>query len=119
MGGTSLSRQLKNSTVPLATHNGWADLSAKQFCSVLTHGLGRMWMEDHAEAEQPRAPKGGSMTTDNQQSNARLGFIGMDAMGSRMAGRLLAAGYNLTVYNLYNREWGHTSTLEQRGAKVA
>jgi 3-hydroxyisobutyrate dehydrogenase len=59
------------------------------------------------------------MTTDKQQSSARLGFIGMDAMGSRMAGRLLAAGYDLTVYNLYNREWGHTSMLEQRGAKVA
>jgi 3-hydroxyisobutyrate dehydrogenase len=59
------------------------------------------------------------MAMDKQQSSARLGFIGMDAMGSRMAGRLLAAGYDLTVYNLYNREWGHTSMLEQRGAKVA
>ena len=39
-----------------------------------------------------------TMTTDNQ-SSPPLGFIGMGAMGSRMAGRLLAAGYDLTVYN--------------------
>jgi len=56
------------------------------------------------------------MTTDKQQSSARLGFIGMGAMGSRMAGRLLAAGYDLTVYN---RERERTRMLEQRGAKVA
>jgi 3-hydroxyisobutyrate dehydrogenase-like beta-hydroxyacid dehydrogenase len=56
------------------------------------------------------------MTTDKQQSSARLGFIGMGAMGSRMAGRILAAGYDLTVYN---RERERTRMLEQRGAKVA
>ena len=56
------------------------------------------------------------MTTDKQQSSARLGFIGMGAMGSRMADRLLAAGYDLTVYN---RERERTRMLEQRGAKVA
>src|SRR5256712_8225518 len=56
------------------------------------------------------------MTTDKQQSGARLGFIGMGAMGSRMAGGLLAAGYDLTVYN---RERERTRMLEQRGAKVA
>ena len=43
------------------------------------------------------------MTTINQGSKPRLGFIGLGAMGSRMAGRLLAAGYDLTVYNR-NRE---------------
>jgi 3-hydroxyisobutyrate dehydrogenase-like beta-hydroxyacid dehydrogenase len=37
-------------------------------------------------------------------------------MGSRMAGRLLAAGYDLTVYN---RERERTRMLEQRGAKIA
>ena len=57
-----------------------------------------------------------TMTTDNEQSNPRLGFIGMGAMGSRMAGRLLAAGYDLTVYN---RERKRTRMLVQRGAKVA
>jgi 3-hydroxyisobutyrate dehydrogenase len=56
------------------------------------------------------------MITDKQQSSPRLGFIGMGAMGSRMAGRLLAAGYDLTVYN---RERERTRMLEQRGAKVA
>src|SRR6266850_2314491 len=56
------------------------------------------------------------MTTDKQQSSARLGFIGMGAMGSRMAGRLLAAGYDLTVYN---RKRERVRPLEQRGAKVA
>ena len=56
------------------------------------------------------------MTMDNQQSSPRLGFIGMGAMGSRMAGRLLAAGHDVTVYN---RERKRTRMLEQRGAKVA
>jgi len=54
------------------------------------------------------------MTTDNQRP--RLGFIGMGSMGSRMAGRLLAAGYDLTVYN---RQRERTRPLEQRGAQVA
>jgi len=46
----------------------------------------------------------------------RLGFIGMGGMGSRMAARLLAAGYDLTVYN---RDRERTRPLEQQGAKVA
>ncbi|HEU0093120.1 MAG TPA: NAD(P)-dependent oxidoreductase [Vicinamibacteria bacterium] len=46
----------------------------------------------------------------------RIGFIGLGAMGSRMAGRLLAAGYDLTVYN---RSRERTRPLEQRGATVA
>ena len=54
------------------------------------------------------------MTTDNQRP--RLGFIGMGGMGSRMAGRLLAAGYDLTIYN---RARELTRPLEQRGARVA
>ena len=45
-----------------------------------------------------------------------IGFIGMGGMGSRMAGRLLAAGYDLTVYN---RGHERTHQLAQRGAKVA
>ena len=39
------------------------------------------------------------MNTDNQHQRPRLGFIGMGGMGSRMAVRLLAAGYELTTYN--------------------
>jgi 3-hydroxyisobutyrate dehydrogenase-like beta-hydroxyacid dehydrogenase len=56
------------------------------------------------------------MTTDNQPPRPRLGFIGMGSMGSRMAGRLLSAGYDLTVYN---RQRERTRPLEQRGARVA
>jgi 3-hydroxyisobutyrate dehydrogenase-like beta-hydroxyacid dehydrogenase len=56
------------------------------------------------------------MTTDNQQQRPRLGFIGMGGMGSRMAGRLLTAGYDLTIYN---RVRERTQPLEQRGARVA
>jgi 3-hydroxyisobutyrate dehydrogenase len=48
--------------------------------------------------------------------NPRLGFIGMGGMGSRMATRLLAAGYHVTVHNR-NRE--RTGIVDQRGAKVA
>lgn len=46
----------------------------------------------------------------------RVGFIGMGAMGSRMAGRLLAAGHEMVVYN---RTPERTLPLTQRGAKVA
>jgi 3-hydroxyisobutyrate dehydrogenase-like beta-hydroxyacid dehydrogenase len=46
----------------------------------------------------------------------RLGFIGLGAMGSRMAGRLLAAGYELTVFN---RSRERAYPLEEGGATVA
>jgi len=46
----------------------------------------------------------------------RVGFIGVGAMGSRMAGRLLAAHHEVVVYD---RTRESTSPLEQRGAKVA
>ena len=46
----------------------------------------------------------------------RVGFIGLGAMGSRMAGRLLAASHEVTVYN---RSVERTRLLEQRGATVA
>jgi len=46
----------------------------------------------------------------------KLGFIGMGYMGSRMAQRLLAAGYPLTIYN---RTKEKTQTLEQLGAQAA
>src|SRR2546425_8241143 len=45
----------------------------------------------------------------------RVGFIGMGAMGSRMAGRLLGAHHDVVVYN---RTPERTRPLEQRGAKV-
>ena len=46
----------------------------------------------------------------------RIGFIGLGYMGSRMALRLLDAGYALTVYN---RTRDKTVPLAQRGARVA
>jgi 3-hydroxyisobutyrate dehydrogenase len=46
----------------------------------------------------------------------RVGFIGLGAMGTRMAGRLLAAQHDVVVYN---RTAERTRPLEQRGAKVA
>jgi|SRR5882672_11323703 len=48
--------------------------------------------------------------------NPRLGFIGMGGMGSRMAARLLAAGYDVTIYNRHRER---TRFLEEQGAKVA
>ncbi len=56
------------------------------------------------------------MATTNRRTRPRLGFIGLGAMGSRMAGRLLAAGYDLTVFN---RKRERTRPLEARGARVA
>src|SRR5712691_1136379 len=56
------------------------------------------------------------MTTSDPRSQPPLGFIGLGAMGSRMAGRLLAAAYDLTVYN---RGRGRARPLEERGATVA
>lgn len=44
-----------------------------------------------------------------------VGFIGLGAMGSRMAGRLLDAGYPLGVYN---RSQDKTRPLAERGARV-
>jgi 3-hydroxyisobutyrate dehydrogenase-like beta-hydroxyacid dehydrogenase len=48
--------------------------------------------------------------------NPRLGFIGMGGMGSRMAARLLAAGYDLTIYNRHRER---ARVLENQGAKIA
>jgi 3-hydroxyisobutyrate dehydrogenase-like beta-hydroxyacid dehydrogenase len=52
----------------------------------------------------------------NTKTRPRLGFIGLGAMGSRMAGRLLTAGYDLTVFN---RTRERTRPLEERGARIA
>jgi 3-hydroxyisobutyrate dehydrogenase-like beta-hydroxyacid dehydrogenase len=55
-------------------------------------------------------------STASTDKSPRLGFIGIGGMGSRMAGRLLATGYEVTVYNRHRER---TRPLEQRGAKVA
>src|SRR5437899_1487455 len=46
----------------------------------------------------------------------RVGVIGLGAMGSRMASRLLAAHHDVVVYN---RTQERTRALERRGAEVA
>ena len=56
------------------------------------------------------------MPDNDPGSKPRLGFIGLGGMGSRMARRLLAAGYDLTVHD---RTREHARTLEQSGAKFA
>jgi 3-hydroxyisobutyrate dehydrogenase len=56
------------------------------------------------------------MPDNDPQSRPRLGFIGLGAMGGRMARRLLAAGYDLTVHD---RTRERARPLEQGGAKFA
>jgi 3-hydroxyisobutyrate dehydrogenase len=50
------------------------------------------------------------------QPQPRVAFLGLGIMGSGMAGRLLAAGYPLTVYN---RSADKSRPLADRGASVA
>ncbi|MGG5823466.1 NAD(P)-binding domain-containing protein [Falsiroseomonas sp. HW251] len=52
------------------------------------------------------------MSTDGL---ARIGFLGLGAMGSRMAGRLLTAGHLVTVWN---RTPEATAALAVVGARV-
>jgi 3-hydroxyisobutyrate dehydrogenase-like beta-hydroxyacid dehydrogenase len=56
------------------------------------------------------------MNTPTEQNKPSVGFIGLGGMGSRMATRLLDAGYPLSIYN---RSRERTHILEQRGANVA
>jgi 3-hydroxyisobutyrate dehydrogenase-like beta-hydroxyacid dehydrogenase len=54
------------------------------------------------------------MPDNDRRSLPRLGFIGLGGMGSRMARRLLTAGYHLTVHD---RTRERARPLEQSGAK--
>jgi 3-hydroxyisobutyrate dehydrogenase-like beta-hydroxyacid dehydrogenase len=56
------------------------------------------------------------MAHNDRRSGPLLGFIGLGAMGGRMARRLLAAGYELTVYD---RNHDRARALESDGAKFA
>ena len=56
------------------------------------------------------------MPDNDPGSKPRVGFIGLGGMGSRMARRLLAAGYDLTVND---RARERARPLEQSGAKFA
>lgn len=56
------------------------------------------------------------MTDSSGTSRPRIGFIGLGGMGSRMAGRLVAAGYPVTVFD---RLRDHIEQLRRRGAESA
>ena len=49
-------------------------------------------------------------------SDKQLGFVGVGRMGAHMAGRLLEAGYQLTIYDTNETAMAR---LKQRGAKLA
>jgi 3-hydroxyisobutyrate dehydrogenase-like beta-hydroxyacid dehydrogenase len=46
----------------------------------------------------------------------KVGFIGLGTMGQPMAGRIMGAGFPLTVWN---KTISKTADLEKKGAKVA
>jgi 3-hydroxyisobutyrate dehydrogenase len=48
----------------------------------------------------------------------RVGFIGLGAMGARMAGNVLAAGYPLTVYKRNKDLWLTVAAAYERGASA-
>jgi 3-hydroxyisobutyrate dehydrogenase len=54
------------------------------------------------------------MTIDN--TTPRIAFLGLGIMGAGMAGRLLDAGFHVTVHN---RSRGRAHALEAKGARVA
>ncbi|HEY1469941.1 MAG TPA: NAD(P)-dependent oxidoreductase [Candidatus Acidoferrum sp.] len=49
-----------------------------------------------------------------EQSNTKLAFIGLGNMGSRIAGRLLASGYAVSVFDKYRSK---AESLKEKGAK--
>ena len=54
--------------------------------------------------------------TDAEARSAEVGFLGLGTMGKAMAGRLLATGSRVTVWN---RSSGHSAELVGAGATVA
>jgi 3-hydroxyisobutyrate dehydrogenase len=56
------------------------------------------------------------MADSNGSALERIGFIGLGGMGSRMASRLLGAGYQVTVYNRTRRR---AEELQRSGASIA
>jgi len=56
------------------------------------------------------------MSDGNRSSLPRLGFIGLGGMGSRMASRLIGAGYQVMVYNRTKRR---AEELQRIGAALA
>lgn len=51
-----------------------------------------------------------------ENSNTRVGFIGLGLMGGSMAGHILAAGYPL---NVYNRSREKADALVAKGALLS
>src|SRR5438046_10766703 len=72
-------------------------------------------MESTSCTRRPIISMGRTRIPNGWGETMRLGFIGLGAMGSRMAGRLLAAHHDVVVYN---RTPERTRPLEHRGAKV-
>jgi 3-hydroxyisobutyrate dehydrogenase len=56
------------------------------------------------------------MSDSNRSLLPRLGFIGLGGMGSRMASRLIGAGYQVTAYNRTRRR---AEELERSGASIS
>jgi len=56
------------------------------------------------------------MSASNRPSLPRIGVIGLGGMGSRIAMRLISAGYHVTVYNRTRRR---AEDLERLGASIA
>jgi len=56
------------------------------------------------------------MSDSNRSSLPRLGFIGLGGMGSRMASRLIGAGYQVKVYNRTRRR---AEELQRSGTSIA
>src|SRR5207248_1632750 len=59
---------------------------------------------------------GNHESTTNKLSGGKLGFIGLGYMGSRIAKRLLGAGYPLVVFN---RNLAKAEALGFHGAEIA
>jgi 3-hydroxyisobutyrate dehydrogenase len=56
------------------------------------------------------------MADSTRAASPRIGFVGLGGMGSRMASRLLGAGYHVTVYNRTRRR---AEELQRSGALIA
>jgi 3-hydroxyisobutyrate dehydrogenase len=56
------------------------------------------------------------MIESSPSSQARIGFIGIGGMGSRMARRLITAGYDVAVYD---RTKAHADEIGRQGARLA
>eukprot|EP00913_Durusdinium_trenchii_P002525 g2334.t1 len=104
-GQTSTSLQIK---LPSTVEEGIREPRWR----ALSDGLESRWrVRAQREAERRRSHKAMSMA-----DKPSVGYIGMGIMGTAMAGRLIDAGYSVTVWN---RSKEKCEPLEKKGAKVA